>query len=144
MRKASKILCLIGGILGIILAIAWLVVAIVYFVNGAVAAAIASGETGGEIPQAIRDFLTDFIKKHPGMTWKEIATSLLGTAIYFVITFVFAIPCVVISFILSKKEKTGLPLPIVLAVLACAALNPVSFVGGVLAIVNWAVVERKE
>ena len=143
MRKASKILCLIGGILGIILAIVWLVLAVVYFINGAVAATIASGKVGGEIPQSIRDFLTEFMKEHPGYTWDQIAAALLGSAVLYVIMFLFSIPCVVISFIVRGKEKTGLALPIVLVVLSWAG-NVCSFVGGVLAIINWAVVERKE
>lgn len=143
MRKASKILCLIGGILGIILAVVWLVLAIVYFINGAVAAAIASGYVGGEIPKSIQEFLTDFIKQHPGLTWEEITASLVGSAVLFVVMFLFSIPCAVISFIVRGKEKTGLPLPIVLVALSWAG-NVCSFVGGVLAIVNWAVVERKE
>ena len=143
MRKASKVLCLIGGILGIILSIVWLIVAIVYFANGAVATAIASGKVGGEIPQAIRDFLTEFMKEHPGYTWEQIAESLMGTAVLFTIMFLFSVPCVVFSFIVKGKEKTGLALPIVLVVLSWAG-NVCSFVGGVLAIVNWAVVENKQ
>ena len=143
MRKASKVLCLIGGILGIILSIVWLVMAIVYFINGAVAAAIAEGGASGDIPQAIKDFLIDFMKQHPTWTWKQIAESLLGSAVLFVIMFLFSVPCIVFSFIVRSKEKTGLALPIVLVVLSWAG-NVCSFVGGALAIVNWAVVERKQ
>ena len=144
MRKASKILCLIGGILAIVLAVVWLIMAVVYFIYGAAAAAIAAGNVGGDLPQSIKDFLIKFIEQHPEYTsWDAIASALFAKAILFVVMFLFSIPCAVISFIVSKKEKTGLPLPIVLAVLSWAG-NVVSFVGAVLAIVNWAVVERKE
>ena len=144
MRKASKILGLIGGILGIVLAVVWLIVAIVYFINGAAAAAIAGGGTGGDLPQSIKDFLIDFINQHPELkTLDEVASALFARAILFVVMFLFSIPCVVFSFIVRGKEKTGLALPIVLVVLSWAG-NICSFVGGALAIVNWAVVERKE
>ena len=145
MRKASKILCLIGGILGIILAVVWLVVAIVYLINGVAASALASDPTAWpNFPESIREFLTNFSKEHPEYTtMKEVATALLSTGILFIVMFLFSIPCAIISFIVSKKEKTGLPLPIVLVALSWSG-NVCSFVGGVLAIVNWAVVERKE
>ena len=143
MRKASKILCLVGGILGIVLALVWFILAIVYFVFGGTAAVIAAGESTGEIPQSIRDFLIEFSRAHPGMTMEEIAASLIGSAVLYIVMMLFSIPSAIISFILSKKEKTGLPLPIVLAVLSWAG-NIASFAGAALAIVNWAIVERKE
>ena len=73
----------------------------------------------------------------------QLAAYLLAEAVLFLVMFLFSIPSAVISFILAKKEKTGLPLPIVLVVLSWAGNIP-SVVGGILAIVNWAVVERKE
>lgn len=147
MRKASKILCLIGGIVGIVLAILWLVLAIVYFVYGGFAVALDSGAHSVDIPQPVYEWLVDYVKANGTSAfpngWADVASKLFGTAALFLIMFLFSIPCAVISFILSRKEKTGLPLPIVLAVLSWAG-NIFSFVGAGLAIANWAVVERKE
>ena len=51
---------------------------------------------------------------------------------------------IVLSFISASKEKRGLGLLIVSTIFAGAAWSPVSLVGGVLGIVSWATVERKE
>ena len=144
MRKASKILCLIGGILGIVLALVWIILGIVYFVFGGLAAAVAAGTgTWADLPQSVQDLFTRLIEQQGFTNMEQLATYLFGEAILFLVMFLFSIPSAVISFILAKKEKTGLPLPIVLVVLSWAGNIP-SVVGGVLAIVNWAVVERKE
>ena len=144
MRKASKILCLIGGIVGIFLAILWLVLSIVYFVFGGIAAGLASDPTiWADLPNSVQEFFDSFIKGKGFQSWEEVSASLMSAGVLFLVMFMFSIPCAVISFIVRGKEKTGLPLPIVLVVLSWAG-NIFSFVGGALAIVNWAVVERKE
>ena len=142
MRKASKILCLVGGILGILLAIMWLTLSIVFFVTGGFAAAYAAGE---EIPQAIKDWLYNYMDSQGTYyTMAALSGVLIGLGVEFLVFFIFCIPSAVLSFILRKKERTGLPLPIVLAVVSAPCINIAGFVGGVLAIVNWAVFERKE
>ena len=145
MRKASKVLCIIGGIVGIILAVLWFVLAIVYFVYAGAAIALEADPTAWtSMPKGIQDFLQDFVQTHTELTsWGAVAGSLTGAAVLFLIMFLFSIPSAVLSFIVAKKEKTGLPLPIVCAVLSWAG-NVFAFVGAGLAIVNWAVVERKQ
>ena len=140
MRKASKILCTIGGAFGIVLAILWLVLAICFFVFIGFAAAAQAGE---EIPQSALEFLQKWIISHDIHDWDALIASLAAEAVLYLVMMLFAIPAAVISFILAKKEKTGLPLPIVLAVLSWSG-NVFAFVGAALAIVNWAIVERKE
>ena len=147
MRKASKILCLIGGILGLVLALLWLILAIVQFVFGGFAAAAAAGG-GADLPESVQQWLIDYVYAHGGPGafpngWEDVAAKLFAQGAFYIVMMLFCIPSAVISFILSKKEKTGLPLPIVLAVLSWAG-NVASFVGAALAIVNWAIVERKE
>ena len=144
MRKASKILCLIGGILAIVLALVWLGLSIGYFAFGGIAAAVDAGTMSwADVPENIRQFMSDYATQHGISTFAGLATAFFGAAVLFVVMFMFSVASAVISFILSKKEKTGLPLPIVCVVLSWAG-NVCSFVGGVLAIVNWAVFERKE
>ena len=140
MRKASKILCKIGGFFGILLAITWFVLAICYFVFAGFATALKAGE---DIPQAASEFLQKWVYAHDIHSFDALITSLVGEGILYVIMMLFAIASAVVSFIVAKKEKTGLPLPIVLAVLSWAGNVP-AFVGAALAIVNWAIVERKE
>ena len=141
MRKASKILCLVGGILGLVLALVWLILCIVFFVSGGLMTAWIAG---GDIGQAARDWLQELARStgyyysmeaFEGYCYAQGAT--------YLVMFLFSIPSAVVSFILSKKEKTGLPLPIVCVVLSWAG-NIAAFAGGALAIVNWAIVERKE
>ncbi len=141
MRKASKILCLIGGIFGIALALLWLGLSIFFFVTGGFATAYAAG---ADIPQVIEDWLYNYMDQ-TGVyyTMSALAAVLLGFGVEFIIFFVFCIPSAVISFILHKKERTGLPLPIVLFVVSFAGNLP-AMVGAGLAIANWIVAERKE
>lgn len=144
MRKASKILYIIGGIFGILLILVWLGLSIAAFAFGGFAYAMGQGAQASDLPASIVEALNRFLAEHPEIAnMNELAYYLFGVAAFFLVMFIFAIPCVVISFILIRKEKTGLPLPIVAAVLSWSG-NIFSFVASVLAIVNWAVVERKE
>ena len=145
MRKASKILCLIGGIFGLFLVLLWLILAVVQFVYGSAATALANG---GDVSKEVYDWLVDYVQSHGGVGaypdgWVDVAAELISQGVTYVIMALFCIPSAILSFILRKKEKTGLPLPIVLAVLSWAGNVP-AFVGAGLAIANWAVVERKE
>ena len=147
MRKASKILCLVGGILGIVLALLWFILAIVQFVFGGFAAAVAAG-SAADIPESVQQWLVDYVNAHGGPGafpngWEDVAAKLFAQGALYIVMMLFCIPSAIISFILSKKEKTGLPLPIVLAVLSWSG-NVAAFAGAALAIVNWAIVERKE
>ena len=147
MRKASKILCLVGGILGIVLALLWFILAIVQFVFGGFAAAVAAG-SAADIPESVQQWLVDYVYAHGGPGafpngWEDVAAKLFAQGALYIVMMLFCIPSAIISFILSKKEKTGLPLPIVLAVLSWSG-NVAAFAGAALAIVNWAIVERKE
>ena len=143
MRKVSKILCLVGGILGLVLALLWLILSVVFFVFGGFASAIAAG---ADVPQSVADWLIEWAQAHGEIGpdgWSGVAAALFAQGALYLVMMLFCIPSAIISFILSKKEKTGLPLPIVLAVLSWAG-NVASFAGAALAIVNWAIVERKE
>ena len=144
MRKASKICCLIGGILGIVLALVWLGVSIGAFVYGGTFAALDAGSIKwADLPADVRKALSDLLDQYGFYSFEAAATYFIGRGVLYLIMFLFSIPSSVLSFIVYKKEKTGLPLPIVLVVVSWAANIP-AVAGGVLAIVNWAVVERKE
>ncbi len=147
MKKASKICLLIGGILGIVLAVTWFALTVFFFVWGGIATAVASG---ADVAANVRDAIYDWAVKYldgsyytPEQLWTAIAAVCFAEGVLFLVMMLFAIPAAVISFILRKKEKTGLPLPIVLAVLSWSG-NIAAFAGAALAIVNWAIFERKE
>ena len=142
MRKISKILCLVGGFLGIALAIMWLAFAIFFSVYGGFAAAYAAG---GSVPSDALKWLSDWWYEHYStpIDWAALSAALFGFAVLYFVMMFFSIASSVLSFILRGKDKTGLPLPIVLAVVSWSA-NIAALGGAVLAIVNWAIVERKE
>ena len=142
MKKASKICLLIGGILGLVLTLVWLIVAIVMFVYAGV---LVAWHNGADMPQAMAEAISSWARAngHYYDTYEGLLSALIAQGVLYVIMMLFALPCAILSFILRGKEKTGLPLPIVVAVLAWSG-NVASFVGAGLAIANWAVVERKE
>ena len=142
MKKASKICLLVGGILGLVLTLLWLVFAIVMFVYAGV---LAAWHNGAEMPQAMAEAISDWARAngHYYDSYEGLLSALIAQGVLYVIMMLFALPCAILSVILRGKEKTGLPLPIVVAVLAWSG-NVASFVGAGLAIANWAVVERKE
>ena len=143
MRKASKILCLIGGIVGILLALLWLALAIVWFVRAGMFIAAKPTDDISAWTEEFRRWFIEWVQENYYTSWDECISAAIGQGAKYLVMMLFCIPSAIISFILSKKEKTGLPLPIVLAVLSWAGNLP-AFVGAGLAIVNWAVVERKE
>ena len=143
MKKASKICLLIGGILGLVLAVLWLSLSIVWFVRaGMFAAAQATDDISGW-PAAFRNWFLDWIHANGYNSWDACIAAAVSKGVTYLLMMLFAIPAAIISFILRGKEKTGLPLPIVLAVLSWSG-NIAAFAGAALAIVNWAIVERKE
>ena len=142
MKKASKILCLVGGILGLVLALLWLILSIVHFAAGA---CMTAWINGADIGEATREWLRQMAaaEGYYYSSMEVFEAHCYSQGATFLVMMLFAIPAAIISFILSKKEKTGLPLPIVLAVLSWSG-NIAAFAGAALAIVNWAIVERKE
>lgn len=142
MRKISKILSLVGGILGIVLAVLWLALAVFFAVYGTYAALAAAGES---VPTDVLKWLSDWWYDHYGelIKYDVLSGILFGMTALYIIMMLFSIASAILSFILRKKDKTGLPFPIVVAVISWAG-NVAAFAGAVLAIVNWAIVERKE
>lgn len=136
MKKASKILFLIGGILMIVAAIAYLAIGIV----GLVAGALASSPN---IPEWVSKMITE-IMSYSNCTKEVAIKSILTVGVLFTVEFVLAIPCAVLSFICSGRDRRPLALLIVATAFGALAWNPLSLVGGVLGIVSWATVERKE
>ena len=143
MKKASKILLLVGGILGLVLAVLWLSLSILWFVRAGLLTAYANG---GEVSEAFKEWTIRWVEAHGYYysSWETVVGVWTGKAVGYLIQMLLAIPSAIIAFILRGKEKTGLPLPIVLAVLSIYPGNIAAFVGAGLAIANWAVVERKE
>ena len=142
MKKASKILLLVGGILGIVLAVLWLGLAILWFVRAGMLTAYVNG---GTVSEAFKDWTLRWVEAN-GYYYASAETVIgvwTGKGVTYVVMMLFALPSAIVSFILRGKEKTGLPLPIVLAVLSWSG-NIAAFAGAALAIVNWAIVERKE
>ena len=136
MKKASKILFLIGGILMIVAAIAYLAIGIVGLVAGVLA---SSPDTPEWVSKMIAEIIAD------SHCTKEVAIkSLLIVGALFTVEFVLAIPCAVLAFICSGRDYRPLPLLIVATAFSVLAWNPLCMVGGVLGIVNWATVERRE
>lgn len=135
MKKASKILFLIGGILTILAAIAFVVLAGVGFYAVAVA-------EEPNAPKWVVDLVNELISK--GSTKEEALGSIVLLSAVFIVQFILSIPCAVLAFVSSGKEKRGLGLLIVATVFATVAWSPVCLVAGVLGIVSWSTVERKE
>ena len=136
MKKASKILFLIGGILMIVAAIAYLAIGIV----GLVAGVLASSP---DIPDWVAKMIND-IMADSHCTFEVAVKSILTVGILFSVEFILAIPCAVLAFICSGRDRRPLPLLIVATAFSVLAWNPLCMVGGVLGIVSWSTVERKE
>ena len=143
MKKASKILLLIGGILGLVLTLLWLALSIVWFVRVGLFAAAQAGDGGASWSDSLKQWFTNWVNAEGITSWDGAIAAAAAEGILYLIMMLFALPSAIISFILRGKEKTGLPLPIVLAVLSWSG-NLAAFVGAGLAIANWAVNERKE
>ena len=136
MKKASKILFLVGGILMILAAIAYAAIGIVALIAGLAA-------SSPEIPEWVARMINEImVDSH--CTFEVAVKSILTVGILFSVEFILAIPCAVLAFICSGRESRPLPLLIVATAFGALAWNPLCMVGGVLGIVSWATVERKE
>ena len=135
MKKASKILFLIGGIVTILAAIAFLVIGILGFAAGALA-------TAADAPDFVKEIIAEIQKDFPSYTIAQIADLLKTVGAIFIVLFVTAVASVVLSFICASKQYRPLPLLIVAMVFAAAGGSPLSILGGIFGIINWAQ-ERK-
>lgn len=147
MKKASRILFLIGGITAIILSIVWLVVAIVNFVYGA-GASIVAGLTKGTIDVELYKTLVTWLQNHgfninSQADWANAAHTLVASGIVFLVMSVFAIPAAVLCFV-ARKEDASLGLLITATAFNVLGGAPVGIVGGVLGIVDAAIKNKKE
>ena len=140
MKKASNILFIIGGIFAIFGLIAYLGLGIGSFVVVGFAQAINAGK--GLEPDILDFFNKMCLELHVNMV--ELEALFMTYAIVFMILFVFSIASVVMSFIDKAKDNPGLGLLIPSVLIHACAGNLISFVGGVLAIINWAINGRKE
>ena len=125
MKKASKVLFLIGGIVGILVAIVFLALGIVYLSVGVLA-------TSADIPDWAQKIINEIIAQNTGYT--------IGAVL--IVFFVLAVAAVVLSFICSSKENRPLALLIVATAFAVAGGTVFSILGGIFGIINWAQ-ERK-
>ena len=128
MKKASKILFLIGGILAIFLAVTWLALGSVFV------AAAASLKAGEPFDFAI-ELAKDILKDNPTYTMEQVVKYILAVGIVFFVLFVFAIPAAVLSFICKGKEKAGLGLIIPAMALSLFAGSTLSVLGGIFGII---------
>ena len=135
MKKASKILFLIGAIVTILAAIVFIVIGIV-----ALAAGAAAG--GADAPEWVQKLVQQIMADNPGITLQQVIDLLKTTGYIFIVLFVAAVASVVLSFICASKEYRPLPLLIVAMVFAAAGGSPLSILGGIFGIINWAQ-ERK-
>ena len=137
MKKASKILFLIGGIVTILAAIAFIVIGIVALAAGALA-------TNPDAPEWVTKLIQQIVADNPGFDVKK-AVDLLNAAGYvFVVLFAFAVAAVVLSFICSSKDYRPLPLLIVATAFAVVGGSPLSILGGIFGIINWAQERRNQ
>jgi len=135
MKKASKVLFLIGGIVGILAAIAFLAVGIVLLSVGVLA-------TSPDIPDWAQKIINEIIAENPGYTITQVANTLKVSGAVLIVFFVVAVAAVVLSFICSSKEYRPLALLIVATAFAVAGGTVFSILGGIFGIINWAQ-ERK-
>ena len=136
MKKASKILFLIGGILGIFGAIAYIALSGVCFYAVAVA-------EDPDVPQWVVELIQKIVADSK-VTPEQAVAAIATVAIVFMVLFILSIPAIVLSFVCSSKDKRPLPLLIVATAISLTAGSALSVVGGVLGIVSWSTVERKE
>ena len=135
MKKATQIVLLIAGILAIVGAVAWLVAGIYYFVMGGICAMIAAGESGGDLPESIQNWIINYIQQHPEFkSMEEVAGSLIGTGVVFVVFAIFCIPAAVLSFLARKKDVTGLYIACI--VLGALSATGLPLIGGVLGLIH--------
>ena len=136
MKKASKILFLIGAIVTILAAIAFLVIGIVGLAAGAYAANLQTA------PQWVVEIVQKIQQENPSYTIQQVIDSLNAVGYVFIVLFVLAVASIVLSFICQAKDYRPLPLLIVATAFAIVGGSPLSILGGIFGIINWAQ-ERK-
>ena len=137
MKKASKVLFLIGGIVGILVAIVFLALGIVYLSVGVLA-------TSADVPEWAQKIINEIIAQNPGYTIAQVASVLKTTGAVLIVFFVVAVAAVVLSFICSSKENRPLALLIVATAFAAAGGTVFSILGGIFGIINWAQERKKQ
>ena len=137
MKKASKILFLIGGIVTILAAIAFLVIGIVAFAAGALA-------SSPDAPEWVNKLIQQIIADNPGFDVKKAVELIKIVGYIFVVLFALAVASVVLSFICASKEYRPLPLLIVATAFAAVGGSPLSILGGIFGIINWAQERRTQ
>lgn len=130
MKKASKILFLIGGIVTILAAIAFLVIGLVALVAGGLA-------SQPDAPEWVTKLINQIIADNPGFDFKKAIDLVLAVGYVFVVLFALAVASVVLSFICSSKEYRPLPLLIVATAFAVVGGSPLSILGGIFGFINW-------
>lgn len=128
MRKTSKILFLVGGILAIFLAILWLIAGIFLLVD---AGAAITYRAGGTLDPQVVSILEEMMIK-TGMTINEIIALFLTTGIASIVFFIFSVPAAVLSFICHGKARPGLALLIVSTIIGFLGGSLASVAGGIL------------
>lgn len=140
MKKASNVLFIIGGVFAILGLLTFLGLGIASFVVVGFAQAINAGKG---LDQEILDVFNKMCLEL-NVNMVELEALFMRYGIACAILFVLNIASTVLSFIDKAKENPGLGLLIPSVIIHAAAWNLLSFIGGVLAIVNWAVYGRKE
>ena len=134
MKKASRILFLVGGILAIVACMTLVAISVFFFVA-------VSLYQGGTAPEWVNKLMTSI---HDDFGVSNPAKLVLCFGIIFDVIAVFNIPASVFSFICHKKENRGLGLLITATAFSVTACAQCSIAGGVLGIVNWAANHKKE
>lgn len=138
MKKASKVLLLIAGIVSIVMAILWLVLSIIEFVRAGEVYAIYTARNAGNavVPP---DWYMEYFKAHHSeyKTFLEFTEAYAGsfilTGVLYMVFFVFCIPCAIISFISKNRENKGLFIcDIIFGVLSGTGL---SILGGIFGLI---------
>lgn len=140
MKKTSKILFLVGGILAIFALVAYILFTVGSFVCGGIAIGIVQGQS---YPQEIIDAFNKMVTETK-MTLEQIGAAFVTMGIVFAILSVFSIASIVLSFVDKARSNPGLGLLIPSTVIHLCASNVVSLAGGIVGIVYWATKGRKE
>ena len=138
MKQASKVLLLISGILSIIMAIVWIVVAIIDFVKAGTVEAIYLMYNGGAVV-TVPDWYREYANAHAAAysDFKAFsdayAASFVTSGVIFLLMGILCIPGAIIAFISKNRENKGLFIcDIIFGVLGGTVLN---LVGGILGLV---------
>ena len=131
MRKTSKILFLVGGILALLLSIMWLVFGIFFLIDAGAAIAYRDG---GELDPQVMQMFDNWIAE-TGISPTEIIILFLTCGISSIVFFVFSIPAAVLSFVCQGKDKPSLSLLIITTAISFFGGTAASVAGGVLGII---------